>query len=237
MDKLKNKIALLTGGTGGLGKTVLRNLLAEGAITVCVYIDEEELRECMPLLQDYKSKLMFLKADLTKEKQVTRVVRKTLDSFGRIDLLINTIGGFKYAPILNTELKDVQQMMGLNFKNVFLTSKEVLPQMIEQNYGRIVTVSSRPALHGVKGIGAYAASKSAVLNLTETMADEMMDYDININAILPSTIDTEQNRKDMPEADFSKWVKPEEISKVIIFLLSDDSKAITGAAIPVYGRA
>jgi len=109
--------------------------------------------------------------------------------------------------------------------------------MIKQNYGKIVNISSRPALKGSTGVGAYSASKAGVLNLTETIADEVKNYDINVNAILPSTIDTPANRRDMPNADFSKWVKPEEIARVIVFLASDNSKPISGAAIPVYGKA
>ncbi len=127
--------------------------------------------------------------------------------------------------------------MNMNLKSVFLCSKAVLPQMIKQNYGKIINISSRPALKGVAGVGAYSASKAGVLNLTETIADEVRDYDINVNAILPSTIDTPANRRDMPEADFSKWVKPEEIARVMVFLASDDSKPISGAGIPVYGKA
>jgi NAD(P)-dependent dehydrogenase (short-subunit alcohol dehydrogenase family) len=109
--------------------------------------------------------------------------------------------------------------------------------MIKRNYGKIINISSRPALKGSSGIGAYAASKAGVLNLTETIADEVKDYEINVNAILPSTIDTPANRRDMPDADFSKWVKPEEIARVIVFLASDNSKPISGAGIPVYGKA
>jgi NAD(P)-dependent dehydrogenase (short-subunit alcohol dehydrogenase family) len=128
-------------------------------------------------------------------------------------------------------------MMNINLKSTFLCSKAVLPQMIKQNYGKIINISSRPALKGSAGVGAYAASKAGVLNLTETIAEEVKDYDINVNAILPSTIDTPANRKAMPDADFSKWVKPEEIARVIIFLSSDESKPISGAGIPVYGKA
>ncbi|MCH8029977.1 MAG: SDR family oxidoreductase [Candidatus Dadabacteria bacterium] len=239
MERLTDRIAILTGGTGALGSKVLKALLDEGAKAVCVYFREDQLRDNISLLKDkdYKKRLMFLKADLTRDKQVEKIVTKTIDGFGGVDILINVAGGFTYGKLLDTEVKTLDHMMNTNLKSAFIATKAVLPHMIKQNYGRIVNVSSRPALKGTKGLGAYAASKAAVLNLTETTADEVMNYDINVNAILPSTIDTPANRLDMPKADFAKWVKPEDIARVIIFLISEDSRPITGAGIPVYGRA
>ncbi|MEE9252309.1 MAG: SDR family oxidoreductase [Thermodesulfobacteriota bacterium] len=239
MERLTDRIAILTGGTGVLGSKVLKALLDEGAKAVCVYFREDQLRDNISLLKDkhYKKRLMFLKADLTREKQVEKIVTKTIDGFGGVDILINVAGGFTYGKLLDTEVKTLDHMMNTNLKSAFIATKAVLPHMIKQNYGRIVNVSSRPALKGTKGLSAYAASKAAVLNLTETTADEVMNYDINVNAILPSTIDTPANRLDMPKADFAKWVKPEDIARVIIFLISEDSRPITGAGIPVYGRA
>jgi NAD(P)-dependent dehydrogenase (short-subunit alcohol dehydrogenase family) len=168
---------------------------------------------------------------------VTKLVQKTQGRFRRIDVLVNIVGGFVYSKIQDTDEKTWDRMMNMNLKSTFLCSKAVLPQMIKQNYGRIINISSRPALKGSAGVGAYSASKAGVLNLTETIADEVKDYDINVNAILPSTIDTPANRRDMPRADFTKWVKPEEIARVMVFLVSDDSKPISGAGIPVYGKA
>lgn len=237
MKKLRNKVAIVTGGTGGLGISVVEELLAQGAAVVCTYYVESELRSCIHLVKENKSKIMFLKTDLTREKQVKKMVDKTVKAHGRVDILINLVGGFVYSELLETEAKTFDQMLNINLKTVFNASKAVLPHMIERNYGRVVNVSSRPALKGAKGVGAYSASKAAVLNLTETLAEEMLDYDININAILPGTIDTPANRNDMADADFARWVTPAEIAKVIIFLASDDSKPITGAGIPVFGRS
>lgn len=235
--RLKDKVAIITGGTGALGKAVVSAFLEEGARVSCTYIVEEELKGLSSIVEKYKPRLILIRANVTKEKQVSRVVDRTLRRFGRIDVLVNIVGGFTYATIVDTDEKTWDHMMNINLKSTFLCSKAVLPHMIKQNYGRIINVSSRPALRGAAGIGAYSASKAGVLNLTETIADEVRDYEINVNAILPSTIDTPANRKAMPKADFSKWVKPEEIARVMVFLASDDSKPISGAAIPVYGKA
>ncbi len=235
--KLKDKVAIITGGTGGLGKAVVSEFLNEGARVICTYILDKELRDCQPLIKSHKNNFLPVKADVTKEKQVAKVIKKTLDGFGKIDVLVNIVGAFTYAKIVDTSEKEWDRMMSINLKSAFLCTKAVLPYMIRQNLGKIINISSRPALQGSAGIGAYAASKAGVLNLTETIAEEVKDYDINVNAILPSTIDTPGNRKAMPGADFSKWVKPEEIARVIVFLASDSSKAISGAAIPVYGKA
>lgn len=235
--KLRNRIAIITGGTGALGRAVVSVFIEEGAKVVCTYIIDEELSHYSSLAENQKSNLVFVQADVTKEKSVAETVQKTLERFGRVDVLVNIVGGFTYAKIVDTDEKIWDSMMNVNLKSTFLCSKAVLPQMVKQNYGKIINISSRPGLKGSSGVGAYAASKAAVMNLTETIADEVRDYEINVNAILPSTIDTPANRKSMPDADFSKWVKPEEIARVITFLASDDSKPMSGAGIPVYGKA
>jgi len=146
------------------------------------------------------------------------------------------VGG---SDIADTKESDWNFLMEINLKSAFLCSKAALPHMIAQNYGRIVNVASRTAAERrlrSKG-GAYAVSKAAVIVLTKTIAEEVKKYDINVNCVMPSTIDTPDNRQSRPDADFSKWVKPEEIAEVILFLVSENSKAISGASIPVYGKA
>lgn len=233
--KLIDRVAIITGGTGALGRAVVSEFLEEGAKVVCTYIVDEELKGLFSTIRNQN--LLLIKSDVTKEKQVAKLIQKTLERLKRIDILINIVGGFVYSKIQDTDEKTWDRMMNMNLKSTFLCSKAVLPHMIKQNYGKIINISSRPALKGSAGVGAYSASKAGVLNLTETIADEVKDYDINVNAILPSTIDTSANRRGMPKADFSKWVKPEEISRVMVFLVSDDSKPINGAGISVYGKA
>jgi NAD(P)-dependent dehydrogenase (short-subunit alcohol dehydrogenase family) len=235
--KLKEKVAIVTGGTGALGRVIVSEFLKEGAKVICTYIVDEELRDVLPLLSQFRDQIVFTKTNVIKQKQVERTVQKTLKRFGRIDILVNTVGGFAYAPVVETDEKTWDHMMNINLKSTFLCSKAVLPHMIKQNYGKIINISSRPALKGAAGVGAYGASKAGVLNLTEAIAEEVREYNINVNAILPSVIDTPANRKAMPEADFSKWVKPEEIARVVVFLASDESKPISGAGIPVFGKA
>ncbi|GIW47202.1 MAG: short-chain dehydrogenase [Deltaproteobacteria bacterium] len=235
--KLKEKVAIVTGGTGALGRVIVSEFLKEGAKVICTYIIDEELRDVLPLLSQFRDQIVFTKTNVIKQKQIERTVQKTLKRFGRIDILVNTVGGFAYAPVVETDEKTWDHMMNINLKSTFLCSKAVLPHMIKQNYGKIINISSRPALKGAAGVGAYGASKAGVLNLTEAIAEEVREYDINVNAILPSVIDTPANRKAMPEADFSKWVKPEEIARVVVFLASDESKPISGAGIPVFGKA
>ncbi len=235
--KLKNRVAIITGGTGALGRAVVSAFLIEGAKVACTYILDEELKGLTSIIQNFKSNILFIKTNVTKEEEVSVTIQKTLEVFGRIDILANIVGGFAYAKIVDTDEKTWDSMINMNLKSAFLCSKAVLYHMVKQNYGKIINISSRPALKGSAGVGAYSASKAGVLNLTETIADEVRDYEINVNTILPSTIDTPANRKSMPNADFSKWVKPEEIARVIVFLSSDDSKPINGAAIPIYGKA
>jgi NAD(P)-dependent dehydrogenase (short-subunit alcohol dehydrogenase family) len=235
--KVKDKVTIITGGTGALGRAIVTEFLKEGAKVTCTYIVEDELKDLSTIAEIFGLNILFIRANVTKEEDVSQVIKKTLEGFERIDILVNTVGGFIYAKIIDTDEETWDSMININLKSAFLCSKAVLTHMIKQNYGKIINISSRPALKGSAGVGAYSASKAGVLNLTETIADEVKDYEINVNVILPSTIDTPTNRRDMPNADFSKWVKPEDIARVILFLASDESKPISGAAIPVYGKA
>jgi len=183
---------------------------------------------------------MGVEADLTVEQEVKAAVAKALEKHGRIDVLLNIAGGYVGGrEVSDTPVGDLDKMFNMNVKTAFLCSSAVLPAMIKQNYGKIVSVAARPAVekrYRTKS-GAYAISKAGVVVLTETMAEELKKYNINVNAIMPSTIATEDNMKNMPDADTSKWVKPEDITRVILHLISDDSKVTSGAAVPVYGKA
>jgi len=177
---------------------------------------------------------------VTDEESVQALFQKVLDKYGRVDILLNIVGAYKGGnEIVNTKQGDWDHMMDVNLKSAFLCSKAALASMMKQNYGKIVSVSARTAVEKRfrSKSGAYAVSKAGIIVLTETIAEEVKKYDINVNCIMPSTIDTPDNRRNFPEGDFSKWVKPEQIAKVILFLVSDDSKMISGACIPVYGKA
>ncbi len=174
--------------------------------------------------------------DLTQEEAVAEMVAHVLQRYGRIDGLVNIAGGFHSGePVHETPLEIWDRMLGINALTTFLTSRAVLPHMIAQGYGKVVNIGGRVALEGKKNMAAYSVSKTAVLRLTESMSAEVKGHGINVNCVLPGTIDTPANRQAMPNADFSRWVQPEALADVILFLLSDAARAIHGAAIPVYG--
>jgi len=164
-------------------------------------------------------------------------VEEAVKRFGRIDVLVNTAGGFRGGtPVHETTLEAWDFMLDLNLRTVLVPSQAVIPQMVAQGSGKVVNVATRAALQGSANLAPYSASKSAVVRVTESMAAELKNQGINVNCVLPSTIDTEQNRQAMPKANYDRWVRPEAIADVILFLASDAARAVQGAAIPVYGK-
>jgi len=233
-------VALVTGATGALGKTVTHKLLENGARVAATYRTESRRNDLQQFVGASKSNLMEIRADVTDERSVLGLVKTIIDKFGRIDFLLNIVGAYGGGTdIADTDLSQWDLLMNVNLKSAFLCAKAVLPHMVKQDYGRIVNVSSRTAAEKSRRVksGAYAISKVGVIVLTEILADEMKNYDINVNCVMPSTIDTPNNRRNFPKADFSKWVDPNEIAEVMLFLLSDASKVTSGACIPVYGKA
>jgi NAD(P)-dependent dehydrogenase (short-subunit alcohol dehydrogenase family) len=235
---LQDKVALITGGTGALGVAVSRAFLDAGAAVVVTYIVDEEVPVFRAETEAWRARALLSKADVTRPDDVERVVADAVRAHGRIDVLVNIVGGFTGGtPVVETDERTWDFMQTLNTRSAFLCSRAVLPHMIQRRYGRIVSISARAGLHGSAGMAAYAVSKSGVLILTQAMAEEVKDYGITVNAVLPSIIDTPANRRAMPKADHSRWVPPADLASVILFLASDASRAVTGAGIPVYGRA
>ena len=234
----ETRFAIVTGGTGALGTVVTEAMLREGYQVAVPYASERNIELFERQIDALKAQVTLVRADLTVETEVQNFVQTTLDEFGQIDVLVNTIGGF-VGGIPVTEMVEEQWdfMMDLNLKSIFLSCKAVLPHMIERKYGKIVNTSARAGLSGIAGLGAYSVSKNGVRILTESIAEEVKDLGINVNSLLASIIDTPANREGMPDADHSRWVWPDDIAKVILFLISDDATIINGAAIPVYGRA
>jgi NAD(P)-dependent dehydrogenase (short-subunit alcohol dehydrogenase family) len=174
--------------------------------------------------------------DLTEAEAVAAMAAEVHARFGRIDILANIAGGFTMGPpVHETPLASWDFMLNLNARTTFLTSRAIVPYMLAQGYGKVVNVAARAALEGKARMAPYVISKSAVIRLTESMAAELRDAGINVNCVLPGTIDTPQNRRDMPNADHSRWVPPAALADVILFLASDAARAIHGAAVPVYG--
>lgn len=237
---LNGKVAIVTGATGTLGRVVVKALLDNGAHVVSTYRSEEKQKELDGFAAGTSGTLASVQADVTDEKSVQALFQEVLDKYGRVDILLNIVGAYRGGnEIVNTKESDWDYMMNVNLKSAFLCSKTALPSMMKLNYGKIVSISARTAVEKrfrVKS-GAYAVSKAGIIVLTETIAEEVKKYDINVNCIVPSTIDTPDNRRNFPSGDFSKWVKPEEITRVILFLVSDDSKIVSGASLLVYGKA
>jgi NAD(P)-dependent dehydrogenase (short-subunit alcohol dehydrogenase family) len=236
---LEGKVAIVTGATGSLGRVVTKILLENGAKVVTPYRALERQEELANFVGASKSALTGIQADVTNAQGVQDLLKKTLEVFARVDILLNIVGAYVGGKdVAETKEDEWDFMMTTNLKSVFLCCKAILPTMVRQNFGKIVSVAARPAVEKrfrVKS-GAYAVSKAGVVVLTETMAEEVKKYDINVNCVLPSTIDTPNNRKNLLREDSANWVKPEDIAKVILFLVSDDSRIISGAAIPVYGK-
>ncbi|MDX1614757.1 MAG: SDR family NAD(P)-dependent oxidoreductase [Candidatus Promineifilaceae bacterium] len=236
MNEPNRQVAMITGSGGNLGSAVARAFRAAGAKLALVDRHEDILHRIFPDLVDDPDCYMSGCADLTDPEEVQRVVDGAVDAFGRIDVLVNTVGGYRAgAPLHETELSTWRFMLELNAGTVFITSRTVIPQMISQERGKIINLAARPGLSGTAGGSAYSASKAAVIRLTESASEELKDKGINVNCLLPGTIDTPENREAMTDADFSQWVEPESLAAVILFLASDAARDIHGAAIPVYG--
>ncbi len=237
MTKSKRNV-LITGGTGILGSAVTKAYLAQGDTVAVTYLFEEEVERFKQYNPELTEDVTFLFANVTEEAEVQKTIAEFLSQFGSLDVLVNIVGGF-VGGIPAAELGEDRWdfMMNLNLKSVFLCCKTTIPHMSAQSYGKIINVSARAGLKGEAGLSAYCVSKGGVRTLTESLAAEVMDSGVNVNAIMPSIMDTPMNREAMPDEEHDRWVAPADVAKVICFLSSDDATIINGAAIPVYGRA
>lgn len=236
-NQLADKVVIVTGSAGNLGLATAQALQKAGAKTVLVDRSDDRLRENYPDLTDSPDHFLAGGVDLTNADSLARMAQATCERFGRIDALVNTVGGYRGGkPVHEMDLADWDFLFGVNLRTTLLCCRAVIPQMLRQGGGKIVNVASRDGLAGSAGYSAYSASKSAVLRLTESLAAELKTSNVNVNCLMPGTIDTPQNRKAIPNGDFSKWVEPEAIAEVILFLISDAARAINGAALPVYGK-
>ena len=220
---------MITGAAGHLGRAVAAAFHARGARLVLLDRDAGALRKAFGQLQG----ALLLDVDLLDRDALAETVRGA----GRIDALCHLAGGFRMGePVHATAAATWDFLMDLNARSLLNVAAVVVPQLVAQGGGRVVTVGAGAARLGGANMGAYAASKSALIRLTESMSAELRDQGINVNCVLPSIIDTPDNRAGMPDADFSRWVAPEALAEVIAFLVSDAARAVHGAAIPVTGR-
>lgn len=237
MSALADKVVIVTGAAGNLGQAVARAAQAAGARTVLVDQSAERLQQLYAAAGPDPNRMISGGVDLADEQSTRALAASARARFGRIDVLVNTVGGFRGGKSVHEDdLATWDLMMTMNLRTTLLVCRAVLPAMLEQGAGAIVNVGAGAALAAPAGLAAYSASKSAVLRLTESLAAEVKAKGVRVNAVLPSTIDTPQNRAAMPNADASKWVPPEAIADVIVFLASDAARAVTGVALPVFGR-
>lgn len=238
--RLAGKIALVTGATGGLGRVIVRRLVEQGARVAAVYRDEAKFRSLQAEIRPSDEAVAGFPADVTVEANVIELVQKVVDRFGRIDIALAAAGAYRGGTdIAGAGTADWDSLMSLNLRAVFLCLRSILPHMVRQNYGRIVAVSARQAVDRKARArsGAYSISKAGLIVLIETIAEEYKKYGITANCLLPGTIDTPANRAELTGADVSKWVQPEDVAEAALFLASEDSRAVNGAAIPVFGRS
>ncbi len=231
---MADRIVLISGASGGLGQTVSKVFYETGATVVLVGSRPVGVES---LAGQLGRRALPVAANLIDLAEAENVVQTTLDHFGRVDVLLNLAGGFAGGePVSQSDPHELDRMLDMNLRTAYNLSKAAAKPMMSQQWGRIINTGSRDALKGRAKYSAYAISKAAVLRLTESMAAELKGYGITVNAILPGTIDTQANRQSMPNADFSRWVKPATIAQTLLFLTRDDT-AINGAAIPVYGQS
>ena len=218
---------VITGGHGILGRAVLEAALSDG---LSVAVVDHARGQTAP-----DGVLELGGVDLTDLGAAERAMAAVAERFGGVDALLNIAGGFVWQTADDAE-PAWDRMFALNLKTALNASRAALPHLKRSDEGRIVNVGANGALKAAAGMGAYAASKSGVHRLTESLAEELKATSVTVNAVLPSILDTEQNRKDMPDADPAKWVQPSDLARVMLFLASPESRAITGALIPVTGR-
>ena len=228
------KTIIVTGASGNLGQAVVSKFLAEGYNVVGTVIPND------PVVMDI-SNPKFEKAvvDLMNEEEAGKFVESVISKQGSVEAAILTVGGFAMGKVVETKTSDVLKQYKLNFETAYNTARPVFSQMIKQNNGRIFMIGSRPGsdMHNSKGMVAYGLAKSLIFRLAELMNDEAKGHNVVTNVIVPSTIDTAQNRKSMPDADFTKWVKPEAIADIIYFYCTDEASILREPVIKVYGNS
>ena len=234
--KFDGKVVLVAGGTGGLGRAVTLAFIEEGAKVIATFRHQEELDALKIAAATNGARLEGHAVDVTDEAAVRQLVEKVIGKYRRLDAMVNTVGGYAGGTKLwELETKVFDQMLALNLRAGYALSRAAVRAMLKEGHGAIVNVAAKAAVDHAAGAAAYAASKAAAVAMLDSLAADLKSSGIRVNSILPSIIDTEANRKAMPTADFSKWPKPEDIARVILFLCSDDARVIHGAAIPVYG--
>jgi NAD(P)-dependent dehydrogenase (short-subunit alcohol dehydrogenase family) len=232
--------AFVTGGTGALGGAVTRRFLGDGYRVAVTYRSQEEWsaleKEHAGPVRD--GALFGMECDVTQEEPVRRAVAAAAERFGSLRVLLHLAGGYRGGqPVETSEERTVRGMIELNLVSAFWSAKHVIPHAKRSGAGRLLFISSRGAVEYYPGASAYAAAKLGLHALVQTLAKELKKSGVTANAVLPSMIDTPANRASMPDADPSTWVSPDQVAGLLAFLASRDAEAVSGALVPIYGRA
>lgn len=233
----KGTVAIVSGGTGALGHAVVHAFLHAGAMVAVPYVNPEELEHLEGAVGPEARALWPEQVNLLERESVERFVDAVAKKEKRIDVLVNLAGGYQFKPFGKMTGADWDKMVDINLTTAFNLTHAVVPVMLKRQYGRVVSVSSRGAITGSPNAAHYNTAKVGLAWFMESLAHEYVDSGITFNAILPSIIDTPANRKTIKGADPKRWVKPEEIARVLLFLASPDSGIISGAKVPLYGKA
>jgi NAD(P)-dependent dehydrogenase (short-subunit alcohol dehydrogenase family) len=232
-----NKIVLVAGGTGGLGRAVSLAFLREGTTVAVTWRDQQEFAVLQSAAADHSAYLAGFNVDATDPRASADLVSQILSRFNRVDVLVNTVGGYAGGtPLWQLDPEVFERQLDLNLRATYALAKAAAPAMIAQKSGSIVNIASKAAWDHAAGASAYAASKAAAIALIDSLAADLLGTGVRVNSVLPSIIDTAANRSAMPNADFSKWPKPDDIASVVLFLASDAARVIHGASIPVFGN-
>ena len=238
----KDKLAIVTGGTGALGRVIVKKFADTGMTVYLPVQSMEHFKSAFDTSAEGNEefslrKIFALPCDASNENEVKDFVEDVISLNKKVDFLINTVGGYHTKRnVVDTDTELLEKQLKLNFFSTFYFSNECLKNMITNNYGRIVSIGAKPAIETTAGKFAYSFSKTGVINLMQTIAEECKDFNITASAIIPSIIDTLANRESMQNQDFTKWVTPEEIAVTILYLLSDSAKGLRGNVIKMYGK-
>lgn len=236
------RVVVVTGGTGGLGRWIVRRFAADGNPVHVPVRDGSGAPDPIRALPDDPDpdggapegaeNVTLHACDVTDEEEVDAFLHGVMDREGRLDVLVNGVGGFAMAPVVETEPGSWRRMMELNATSAFLCSRSAAAFMTEARWGRIVNVASMPALEpGSPGMAAYGAAKTALVHLTRSLSEEVVEDGVTVNAVAPTVIDTPANRDAMPDADRQTWIHPREIADVVAFLTSDAAEIVTGSVL------
>lgn len=239
MGQFDGKVVMITGAGGAIAsRGIVRKFAEEGAKLILVDRDYDAMQKCVAKLGDVVGEYLITGGDLGKQEDMDKVIAAAEEKFGQIDVLAHAVGGWAGGtPVHETDISVFEKQIYLNTRIIFITLGRVAKHMVNKGIsGSLVAILAKTGLGGAKNTAAYAASKAAAQRIVESMALELKDHDIRVNGVMPSIADTEENRQAMPDADFSKWVTPEQIADTMAFLASDAASAISGQAVGIYNK-